>query len=101
MTKGAEDVLMLQAVNVESPCESAASNCRLVPSSGVVLAVGDTCARTLAIAVAVVAAVSRSRDNFRRSVRIAAGHFVSAGAHFWIPWRFHQPHLLAASLDLS
>src|SRR6266404_7204559 len=69
----------------ETLSESLARDCRLVPSVGVVLAAGDPGHRSLALAVAPVAAVSRGWNYIRRPVRAPAGDPVSPGASVRIP----------------
>ena len=48
----------------ETPSESLARDYRLVPSAGVVLAVGDPGHRSLALGLAPFAAISLGRDHF-------------------------------------
>ena len=72
----------------ETLSESLARDWPLVHSAAVVLAIGGPGHRSLALAVAPVAAVSRGRYYNRRLVRATAGGSVSAGTSIRIPRQF-------------
>src|SRR5260221_10523190 len=92
---------MLRPGNVERPCESVARDYRLVPSAGVVLAVGDPGHRSLALAMAPVAAISPGRNYIRRHVRAAAGDSVSAPTPIRIPRQFHGSSFVTCEFGLA
>jgi hypothetical protein len=90
---------MLHPENVESPCESAARDGRMVSSVGVLLAIGGPGHRPLALAVAPIAAISRGRHNVRGHVRAIADGSVSACATNRLPRQFYRPSAVSARIQ--
>src|ERR1700688_4813641 len=82
-------------------CECVARDRRLVPSVGVVLAAGTSGPGSLALPMALVAAVSGDRHHIRRHIRLASNHSVPARTAIRIPRQFHGPPFIAGSIPNS
>jgi hypothetical protein len=76
------------------PCDSVACDHRLVPFVRVVLAAGHPGSGSLAVIMAIVAALSCCRHFLRRSVRVAASRDVSARTHLRISRQFRESSLV-------